>query len=160
VAPNGAKPSWYTKAGRTIRVVHGAGEGLTTVEDRFKEPPTAPKADIVICAGAMDQGVPGSIMGKGSPCGYCATEGWQWVPMDHSRGGQVGARTMTEVLSMVQVTMQNANYRTWDVGAIKPPAVCFEDEASMSLERRSPLCTQQRTFTSPIRRSAANSRPM
>jgi hypothetical protein len=38
---------------------------------------------------------------------------------------------MTEVLSMVQVTMQNANYRTWDISAIKTPSVCFEDEASM-----------------------------
>jgi hypothetical protein len=35
---------------------------------------------------------------------------------------------MTEVLSMVQVTMQNANYQTWAVGVT---TVCFEDEASM-----------------------------
>ena len=38
---------------------------------------------------------------------------------------------MSEVLSMVQVVMQNANYRTWDVGGCEIPAVGFEDEATM-----------------------------
>jgi hypothetical protein len=85
---DGRQGSWYTKAGQTIRIVHGAGEGLTTVENRFKEPPTAPKADIVICAGAMDQGVPGSIMGKGSPAGIvrpAAGSGSRWITLDTAK---------------------------------------------------------------------------
>jgi len=85
---DGWKGSWYTKAGQTIRVVHGAGEGLTTVEDRFTEPPTAPKADIVICAGAMDQGVPGSIMGKGSPAGIVRSKagaGSRWITLEAAK---------------------------------------------------------------------------
>jgi hypothetical protein len=38
---------------------------------------------------------------------------------------------MTEVLSMVQVVMQNANYRTWEIGGSKNPIIGFEDEATM-----------------------------
>jgi hypothetical protein len=38
---------------------------------------------------------------------------------------------MTEVLSTVQVVMQNANYRTWEIGGSKNPTVGFEDEATM-----------------------------
>jgi hypothetical protein len=87
-AADGRQGSWYTKSGQTIRIVHGAGEGLTTVEDRFKEPPTATKADIVICAGAMDQGVPGSIMGKGSPAGIVrprAGAGSRWITLETAK---------------------------------------------------------------------------
>ena len=57
--------AWYEVDGQSVRVVHGAGEGLTTVRSRFLEPPTAPKSDVVVCVGALDQGVPGSIIGKG-----------------------------------------------------------------------------------------------
>jgi hypothetical protein len=82
---DGRQRSWYTKAGQTIRVVHGAGQGLTTVEDRFHEPPSVPKADIVICAGAIEQGVPGSIMGKGLPAGIVRSKGGaksRWITLE------------------------------------------------------------------------------
>ncbi len=85
---DGRQGSWYTKTGQTIRIVHGAGEGLTTVEDRFKEPPTAPKADIVICAGAVEQGVPGSIIGRGSPAGIVrpkAGAGSRWITLEAAK---------------------------------------------------------------------------
>lgn len=84
-AADGRQGSWYIKADQTIRIVHGAGEGLTTVEERFKEPPTAPKADIVVCAGAVEQGVPGSIIGKGSPAGIVrpkAGGGSRWITLE------------------------------------------------------------------------------
>lgn len=38
---------------------------------------------------------------------------------------------MTDVLSMVQVVMQNAGYRTWIVVNTQIPTVGFEDEATM-----------------------------
>ena len=38
---------------------------------------------------------------------------------------------MTDVLSTVQVVMQNANYRTWNIGGSRNPTVGFEDEATM-----------------------------
>lgn|ERR1700730_2035060 len=38
---------------------------------------------------------------------------------------------MTEVLSTVQVVMQNASYRTWEIGGSRHPTVGFEDEAAM-----------------------------
>jgi hypothetical protein len=38
---------------------------------------------------------------------------------------------MTEVLSTVHVVMQNANYRTWEIGDSKNPTIAFEDEATM-----------------------------
>jgi hypothetical protein len=84
-ASDGRQGSWYLKGGQTIRVVHGAGEGLTTVEDRFKEPPAAAKADVVICAGAVDQGVPGSIVSKGSASGIIrpkAGAGSRWITLE------------------------------------------------------------------------------
>ncbi|MER8755177.1 hypothetical protein NKH69_05790 [Mesorhizobium sp. M0976] len=47
---------------------------------------------------------------------------------------------MTDVLSMVQVVMQNAGYRTWIVLNTQIPMVGFEDEATMGF-----VCT----FESP-----------
>ena len=38
---------------------------------------------------------------------------------------------MTEVLSTVQVVMQGANYRTWEVSGSRIATVGFEDEATM-----------------------------
>jgi hypothetical protein len=58
--------SWYDVGGRTVRVVHGAGEGLSTVKDRFVEAPSVLQSDIVICAGAIDLGLPGAIVPSGS----------------------------------------------------------------------------------------------
>lgn len=38
---------------------------------------------------------------------------------------------MTEVLSTVQVVMQSANYKTWNLDGTNIPAVGFEDETTM-----------------------------
>ena len=88
-AAEGREGSWYIKAGQKIRVVHGAGEGLTTVENRFQEPPTSPKADVLVCVGAIDQGVPGSLVSKGTPSGLVRSKagaGSRWMTLDSARG--------------------------------------------------------------------------
>jgi hypothetical protein len=57
--------SIYELGGRTIRVVHGAGQMLESVRERYNEPPTTPLPDVVICAGAATVNVPGSIIATG-----------------------------------------------------------------------------------------------
>lgn len=56
---------WYEHSGRTIRVVQGGGQGLSGVQDRYSEAPTLEQADIVICAGSIDLGVPGKLVASG-----------------------------------------------------------------------------------------------
>lgn len=50
--------------GRSIRVVNGAGKGLTQVQEQYKEP-TPTQAEIVVCAGAIDLGVPAKLIASG-----------------------------------------------------------------------------------------------
>lgn len=85
---NARNGSWYEVNGRTIRVVNGAGEGLTTVQNRFNEPPAAPKADVVVCVGALDQGVPGTIISKGHGANAVRPRpggGSCWMTLDKAR---------------------------------------------------------------------------
>jgi hypothetical protein len=56
----------YTYTGRQVRIVHGSGQVLSTVRERYKEPPTLPEADIIVCAGALDPAVPGSLISTGT----------------------------------------------------------------------------------------------
>lgn len=58
--------AWYTYAGRRVRIVHGSGQVLSTVREQYKEPPTLPEADIIVCAGALDPAVPGSLISTGT----------------------------------------------------------------------------------------------
>lgn len=60
------KPYGYDLAGKTVRVVNGAGNLLSTVRERFKEPP-ALDTDVVVCAGAEDLGLPGNVVRPGIP---------------------------------------------------------------------------------------------
>ena len=57
--------AWYQHAGTTVRVVQGGGQALATVRERYNEPPAVTAADIVICAGADDITVPGSVIPAG-----------------------------------------------------------------------------------------------
>lgn len=50
--------AWLQYSGRTIRVVNGAGKGLENVKAQYKEPMTISQPEIVVCAGAVDLGVP------------------------------------------------------------------------------------------------------
>lgn len=47
-------------------MLNGAGEGLLTVRERYKEPPSIPQADVVVCAGAFDLPVPARLIRSGS----------------------------------------------------------------------------------------------
>jgi len=57
--------AWLQHGGRSIRVVNGAGQGLTDVQGRYKEPPTVMQSEIVVCAGAIELGVPARVIASG-----------------------------------------------------------------------------------------------
>jgi hypothetical protein len=57
--------AWLQYRGRSIRIVNGAGQGLSDVQGRHKEPPTLPQSDIVVCAGAIELGVPARLIARG-----------------------------------------------------------------------------------------------
>lgn len=58
--------AWYELNGNTIRVVQGAGRALSSVRERYGEPPVGQSADIIICAGAEDLAVPARIIASGA----------------------------------------------------------------------------------------------
>jgi hypothetical protein len=77
----------FRYGGRSVRVVNGAGEGLTVVQGRYKEPITIPQPDLVICAGAIDLGVPGKLVspGRGSSIMRPAPGGGaKWLTFDQA----------------------------------------------------------------------------
>ncbi len=57
--------AWLTHGGRTVRIVNGAGRGLSDVKEAHKEPPNLAQPDIVLCAGAIDLGVPARLIATG-----------------------------------------------------------------------------------------------
>lgn len=57
--------AWLQHGGRSIRVVNGAGQGLTDVQARYKEPTTVAQSEIVVCAGAVELGVPARLIAPG-----------------------------------------------------------------------------------------------
>ncbi len=56
----------YDLAGRRVRVVNGSGTLLQTTQDRFRETPFD-VADVVVCAGAIDVGLPVNLVREGRP---------------------------------------------------------------------------------------------
>jgi hypothetical protein len=50
-----------------VKVINGAGRNLEDVKRAYKEPPTLPDADVIVCAGSTALGVPGGLISKGSP---------------------------------------------------------------------------------------------
>lgn len=57
--------AWWKYGDKSIRIVNGAGQGLTQVKEKYKEPPIDPQADIVVCAGSIDLGVPAKLISSG-----------------------------------------------------------------------------------------------
>ncbi len=57
--------AWQQHGGRSIRVVNGAGRGLADVQSSYREPTTMTESDIVVCAGAIDLGVPANLIDPG-----------------------------------------------------------------------------------------------
>jgi hypothetical protein len=56
---------WHVLNGKCIRIVQGAGEALSTVKARFKEPPALKEPDFVVCAGSCDVACPSRIIASG-----------------------------------------------------------------------------------------------
>lgn len=82
---NGA---WLEHGGRKIRVVHGAGRDLNTVQGSYKEPATLPQADVVVCAGAIDLAVPASVIATGSGASIVRPSpggGASWMTWDQAQ---------------------------------------------------------------------------
>lgn len=81
--------AWYLKNGKRIRVVHGAGQALNSVRQRYNEPPAAAQPDIVVCAGAMDLSVPGNLMKPGDGQSVVRPTGGgsaSWLTFEQARG--------------------------------------------------------------------------
>ncbi|SFJ53534.1 SIR2 family protein [Bradyrhizobium sp. cf659] len=58
--------AWYRLNDKTIRVVQGGGQSLSTVRERYDEPPALASPDIVICAGAIDLTIPATVIPAGA----------------------------------------------------------------------------------------------
>jgi hypothetical protein len=81
--------SWYEYGGKLIRVVQGAGEAISTVRERYREPPAALQPDIVVCAGALDIPVPGHLIASGAGASVVrpgAGGSIPWLTLDQARG--------------------------------------------------------------------------
>lgn len=59
--------SWWVKDDKRIRIVNGAGRSLSEVKKDHQTPPTRTTADVVICAGSEDYGLPSNISRSGTP---------------------------------------------------------------------------------------------
>lgn len=57
--------AWLEIKGRSIRIVNGAGKGLNDVRQAHIEPSTTQQPEIVVCAGAIDLGVPAKLIASG-----------------------------------------------------------------------------------------------
>jgi hypothetical protein len=84
--PDGA---WYKHGGKRVRVVQGAGQDLNSVRERYNEPPALDQPDVVVCAGALDLAVPGSLMSPGVGASIVRPSGGgpaHWMTLDQARG--------------------------------------------------------------------------
>jgi len=80
---------WYKHGGKLVRVVHGAGQALNSVRARYKEQPALRQPDIVVCAGALDLAVPGSLMSPGVGASIVRPSSGgaaQWMTLEQARG--------------------------------------------------------------------------
>lgn len=80
----GATPyrSWLRLDGRSVRVINGAGRSLQDVQRIYREAPTDEHADIIVCAGSINLGVPDRIISKGTPMSFVRTSsgaGGTWL---------------------------------------------------------------------------------
>jgi hypothetical protein len=57
--------AWLRHCGKSIRIINGAGQGLADIQGRYKEPPTLMQPDMIVCAGAIDLGVPARVIAPG-----------------------------------------------------------------------------------------------
>lgn len=77
--------AWLQQSGQSIRVVNGAGQGLADMQERYKEPPTVMQSEIVVCAGAIEFGVPAKLIASGrgaSTIRPAPGGGSRWLTLD------------------------------------------------------------------------------
>lgn len=80
------QPRGYTLAGKTIRVVNGAGSDLSLVAKRFIEAPAVPTADIYVAAGSMDLGLPSHLVRPGTAGSVVRPgAGGKWFTIDQAQ---------------------------------------------------------------------------
>lgn len=82
------KGPWYEHDGKTIRIVQGAGQPLETVKGRYKEPPSTPQADIVVCAGSEDVTIPSALIAAGHGASVVRSApggGSKWLTLEQAR---------------------------------------------------------------------------
>jgi hypothetical protein len=80
--------AWLQHGGRSIRVVNGAGQGLADVQARYKEPVTVAQSEFVVCAGAMEFGVPARLIAAGRGASTIRPTpggGAKWLTFDKAR---------------------------------------------------------------------------
>ncbi len=80
--------AWLAQGGKTIRIVNGAGRGLDDVRQGHLEPSTIAPPDIVLCAGAIDLGVPAKLIASGKGASIvspAAGGGAKWLTRDQAR---------------------------------------------------------------------------
>lgn len=79
--------AWLNMAGKSIRIVNGAGRSLEDVRRLYKEPPSLPEADYVICAGSQALGVPAGLVARGTPAGLVRPSpgsGSSWITSEEA----------------------------------------------------------------------------
>jgi hypothetical protein len=57
--------AWLLYGGQSIRVINGMGQELTAIKGKYTEPTTIAQSDIVVCADAIDLGVPARLIATG-----------------------------------------------------------------------------------------------
>jgi hypothetical protein len=78
--------SWWSFGGKTLRVVNGGGRSLPEIREDFEEPGAMPAADVVICAGAFELGLPGHILRRGVPGGIVRPAPYaEWLTLEEAR---------------------------------------------------------------------------
>ena len=80
--------AWFQRDGRSIRIINGAGEGISDVRGRYREPVSTQQADIVICAGSYDLGVPDRIISAASGASVVRPQpggSATWLTLDQAR---------------------------------------------------------------------------
>lgn len=80
--------SWLEHGGRLIRVVNGAGRAIADVREQHKEPSISPQPDVVVCAGAIDLGVPALLISTGRGASVVRPAGGagaQWMTFEQAR---------------------------------------------------------------------------
>jgi hypothetical protein len=80
---------WYKYDGKRVRIVQGAGRDLKSVQEKHQEPPAADHPDVVVCVGAVDLAVPGSLISPGVGSSVVRPSGGggaQWMTLEKARG--------------------------------------------------------------------------